>query len=537
MSLIPEWARNAVFYEVYPQTFFDTNGDGIGDLEGVIRKLDYIQSVGATAIWMNPFYLSPMRDAGYDVQDYCQVDPRYGSNEDARRLFAEAHRRGLKVIIDFVPGHTTIDHPWFKESAKQQPARPYKNWFIWTDSAWDDGGDPWNKKMIHGYSNRDGNFLINFFWSQPALNFGFGEPEADKPWQLSTDHEDVQALWAEMRRIMRFWLEMGADGFRVDMADSIIRNDPKGVQVRRFWREVRAELEPDFPQLFLIAEGHPSNVLNGEGFHAAFLHWAEGYWQVFRSSEVHNQELGKMQGEAFFSRSGKGDFRPYLKTWTSQYERTQGGGVISMPVGNHDLPRFAVGQPQEDLEQVFAFQAAWPGIPFIYYGDELGMEQQSSSNPIHEGHYPTRNGARTPMQWDNSPNCGFSDCLPHQLYLPVAPEPGEHTVAAQEAKSGSLLSRVRELNALHRATPAFAADAPIEVLSDGAPGQPLVFVRGEGSQRVLCFFQPAEGSCRWALPEGFMPALDQPLASSAEAPRWAEGAVSCEGPAWALWKL
>ena len=217
--MIPAWSRHAVFYQVYPQSFLDTNGDGIGDLEGVIRKLDYIRSVGATAVWLNPFYQSPMRDAGYDVEDYCRVHPRYGTMADAGRLFVQAHRRGLKVILDFVPGHTSIDHPWFQESAKQLPARPYKNWYIWTESVWDDGGERWSRKMVHGYSNRNGNFLINFFWSQPALNFGFGVPEMDKAWQLSTHHEDAQALWREMRRILRFWLEMGADGFRVDMAD------------------------------------------------------------------------------------------------------------------------------------------------------------------------------------------------------------------------------------------------------------------------------------------------------------------------------
>lgn len=525
---LPDWVRHAVFYEVYPQTFLDTNGDGIGDLEGVIRKLDYIQSVGATALWLNPFYLSPMRDAGYDVQDYRQVDPRYGTLEDARRLFRDARARGLRVIIDFVPGHTSIDHAWFRESARAQPARPWRNWYIWTDSAWDNGGAPWNQKMIHGYSNRNGNFLINFFWSQPALNFGFAKPEPDKPWQLPTTHEDVQALWREMRDIMRFWLEAGADGFRVDMADSLVRNDPGHLEIRRFWRESRAELVRDFPDLFLIAEGHPSNVLDGAGFHSAYLHWAKGYWQVFRQGQTRSQTGEFLDEPAFFSRDPRGDFRPYLATWRDEYARTRDGGVITVPVGNHDLPRIATGQTREDLEMIFAFQCAWPGVPFIYYGDELGIRQQSSDNPVHEGHYPTRNGARTPMHWDDSPACGFSSAPVSRLYLPVDPAPGAATVAAQEADSSSLLHRVRALNRLHREEPAFAADAAIDILSDGAPGAPLAFVRRAAGRSVLCVFAPTATPFSLPLPAGDW----TPLAGSGITP--GQNALSGTGPAWAF---
>lgn len=531
---LPAWVRNAVFYEVYPQTFLDTDGDGIGDLEGIIRRLDYIRGVGATALWINPFYLSPMRDAGYDVQDFRQVDPRYGTLADARRLFAEAHARGLRVILDLVPGHTSIDHPWFRESSRTAPARPYKNWYIWTDSAWNNGGAPWNQKMIHGYSNRNGNFLINFFWSQPALNFGFAQPEPDKPWQLPTTHEDVQALWREMRAIMRHWLELGADGFRVDMADTLIRNDPGHLEIRRFWRETRAELTADFPELFLIAEGHPSNLLDGTGFHSAYLHWAAGYWELFRAGETRAQTGELLRTEAYFSRGGLGDFRPYLKTWREQYELTRHGGVITVPVGNHDLPRVAVGQSEEDLALIFAFQCAWPGIPFIYYGDEIGLRQQSSDNPIHEGHYPTRNGARTPMHWDSSANLGFSEAPPSRLYLPVDPRPGAATVAAQESSPDGLLQRVRALNQLHRAEPAFAADAPIKLLTEGAPGQPLVFTRGAEARTVLCVFAPAAAPFALTLP--LPPAEWQPLAGAGV--KVTPGAelthLSGTGPVWAF---
>jgi hypothetical protein len=166
-----DWVRSGVFYEIYPQTFMDSNGDGIGDLKGITGKLQYVKSLGVTAIWLNPFYESSFRDAGYDVTDYYSVAKRYGTNQDARELFLECHRQGLKVIIDFVPGHTSIDHPWFKESAK--PGRnKYTNWYVWTSGTWFSGVDRNQYTFIQGYSERDGCYLTNFFWHQPALNYG-----------------------------------------------------------------------------------------------------------------------------------------------------------------------------------------------------------------------------------------------------------------------------------------------------------------------------------------------------------------------------
>ncbi len=141
MSSGPEWVKNAVFYEIYPQSFYDSNGDGIGDIQGVIEKLDYIASLGVNAIWLNPCFLSPFQDAGYDVQDYYKVAPRYGTNDDLKTLFEKAHKKGLRIILDIVPGHTSIEHEWFKKSCEQIPNK-YSNWYIWTNSVWDDGGDP-----------------------------------------------------------------------------------------------------------------------------------------------------------------------------------------------------------------------------------------------------------------------------------------------------------------------------------------------------------------------------------------------------------
>lgn len=486
-QIIPLWVKNAVFYEIYPQTFLDTTGNGIGDLAGIRKKLKYVSDLGVTAIWLNPFYLSPMRDAGYDVSDYRMVDPRYGTMEDFTSLVEEAKELGLRIIIDLVPGHTSIDHPWFKESAKENAMRPFKNWYIWTESAWDNGGEKYSQKMIHGYGERNGNFLINFFYSQPALNFGFANPTL--PWQLPTTHPDVVALWREMKSIIRFWMEKGVSGFRVDMADSLIRNDEGHKEIRRFWKEVREETEKDFPDFFIIAEGHPSNVLDGNGFHSAYLHWAKGYWSLFRQGETISQTGEVSKVDAYFSKDGNGSTKEYMDTFLSEYKQTEGKGVITVPVGNHDLPRIAVGQSTCDLEVIFAFQASFPGIPFIYYGDEIGMRQTEDS-PYSEGCYPTRNGGRTPMQWDSSKNMGFSVAHPKKLYLSIDEEANAPTVEKSQNDTDGLIHRVRKLNEIHKKEKAFGADMPFKLLSNGDGQTPLSFIREEGKRKVLCVFYP-----------------------------------------------
>lgn len=172
----PKWLDNAVFYEIYPQSFQDTNADGIGDLEGIIRHLDDIQELGCTAIWLNPCFQSPFGDAGYDVEDYCRVAPRYGTNEDMARLFEESHRRNMYVILDLVPGHTAVTHRWFRESMKAEK-NEYTDRYVWTDCVWE---SPDGMGCIRGISDRDGSCAVNFFSHQPALNYGFYKP--DKPW-------------------------------------------------------------------------------------------------------------------------------------------------------------------------------------------------------------------------------------------------------------------------------------------------------------------------------------------------------------------
>jgi glycosidase len=242
----PEWLNQAVLYQIYPQTFYDTNADGIGDLEGIIQKLDYVKSLGVDGIWINPFFESPFHDAGYDVSDYYKVAPRYGTNEDAKRMFGEAERRGLKILFDYVISYTSIEHPWFQESAKQERNK-YSNWYIWTDNTWINPPKEYRDAFIKGYSRRNGQFMRNFYWSQPALNFGFAKPEKD--WMLPIDHPDILALQKELKKILRFWMDMGADGFRADMAGALVKNaningndqffNTRDDGTKKFWNSIR----------------------------------------------------------------------------------------------------------------------------------------------------------------------------------------------------------------------------------------------------------------------------------------------------------
>ena len=511
----PDWIHDAVFYEIYPQTFYDTNGDGIGDLPGVIEKLDYVKSLGVNAIWLNPFYVSPMRDAGYDVADFYKVDPRYGTNNDAKRLFKEAHKRGLRVIIDFVPGHTSIDHPWFKASCDPKPNK-YTNWYVWTDNAWTGVGDKYASKMIHGYCERNGNYMINFFWSQPALNYGFGKPEAD--WQLPVNHPDVQALWKEMQNVLWFWLDMGCDGFRIDMAGSLVRNDPGHKGIKKFWNEVRTVLDKKYPEAFIVAEWSFPKAAIPAGFHADFLHWGHNYHDLFRKEKYRIPGL-KEGAPSFFDQEGKGDISKFMQCYLDQYEATKHKGYISIPVGNHDLSRINIRRSQKDLEIIFAFLMTMPGVPFMYYGDEIGMRQCPDDWPNIEGCYLPRAGARTPMQWNKSKNLGFSKAAKNKLWLPVDPAKKAPTVENQEAKRGSLLHWTREMVRIRREEPGLLAHADFTPLYAKKNAYPLVYLRSQGKHRVLVALNPSKKPVKVKVGLPYNAGMPEPLIGRNVAPQ------------------
>jgi maltose alpha-D-glucosyltransferase/alpha-amylase len=301
----PKWLDDAVFYEIYPQSFYDANGEGIGDFEGIIQKLDYISSLGCNALWIHPCFDSPFSDAGYDVRDYKKTAPRYGTNNDLMRLFFEARGRGMRVLLDLVPGHTSEEHPWFQKSREAAP-NEYWNRYIWTDKWWK---KPDNFGFISGVAERDGAYIVNFFKCQPALNYGFLNPS--EAWQLPMDHPGCIATKEALKDIMRFWLDLGCDGYRVDMAFSLVKNDDENkTGTSSIWKEIRAMLDAEYPEAAFISEWGKPWLSIPAGFHADFLlpFKSQGFMSLVRNNDC------------FFKKTGSGDI---ISFWLSSLDVSQ----------------------------------------------------------------------------------------------------------------------------------------------------------------------------------------------------------------------
>lgn len=501
----PEWVNHAVFYQVYPQSFYDSNGDGIGDLQGIIQKLDYIKSLGVDAVWINPFFESPFCDGGYDISDYYKIAPRYGTNDDAKRLFEEAHKRGLRILFDFVASYTSMEHPWFKASAQQQKNK-YSNWYIWTDNVWLNPPKQYDGSFVKGYGRRNGQYMLNFHYCEPALNYGFALPDPREKWELPTNHSDVLAMREEMQKVFRFWMDLGADGFRADMAGALVKtsgiegNQSAGSSgqffttqeeaTKQFWHEIREILNRDFPEAFIVSEwSYPVSALDG-CFHADFFHWFEGYNDLFQK-ESWRILNGYSEGHSYFDKEGRGDITFFLGRFMDQHDRTKGMGYISIPLGNHDNARLGNQRSDADLEIIYAFGLTMPGVPFIYYGNEIGMRQMPESWPQVEGAYRPRNGARTPMQWTKGKNLGFSTAPADKLYLPVDPAKDAPAVEAQEKDPSSLLNKTRKLIQLKHTEPALAAYAEFVPLYAKKDTYPFIYARARDKDVVLVILNPA----------------------------------------------
>lgn len=476
---MPSWLKDAVFYEIYPQSFYDSNGDGIGDLNGIIEKLDYVKSLGCNALWLNPVYDSPFMDAGYDVRDHKRVAERYGTNEDMKRLLDTAHNMGIRVLLDLVPGHTSDTHPWFSESKKAKISE-YTNRYIFTKSVWD---APPEYRLMCGICERDGNYLVNYFSSQPALNYGFHEVTHPE-WQLPADHPDCIATAEALKDIMRFWLDMGADGFRVDMADSLVKNDDEKISTAKIWRSVRDMLDKDYPEAALVAEWcHPERAIKNAGFHMDFYldHYGNGYSRLFRY-------LKDGENLSFFSKNSKGDITAFLDEYVDNLRLTEKLGFISFMTNNHDMPRATFYMDKDTIKLSHAMIFTMPGVPFLYYGDEIGMRYQDEL-VSREGGF-SRTGSRTPMQWNSGKNLGFSDADSDKLYLPVDSKEDAPTVENQRDDKDSIFKVVTDIIALRHSISQLGNDSSFEVVYAEKEKYPFVYRRGD----YVVFVNPSSNS-------------------------------------------
>lgn len=482
---MPAWLDDAVFYEIYPQTFRDANGDGIGDFRGIISRLDYVKSLGCTAIWLNPCFKSPFLDAGYDVSDYKKVAPRYGTLPDLVHLFERAHELGLKVLLDLVPGHTSWEHPWFRMSSEAKPNRMWGR-YIWTDNVFK---SPDNLGSIRGWlrgcSNRDGSAAVNFFSHQPCLNYGFQNID-DPSWQQSPDSPDALATREAIKDVMRFWMERGCDGFRVDMAGCMVKNDPDCRGTIALWQDFRQFLDREFPDCAIISEwGHPEHSLQS-GFHMDFMlrDWHSHYGDLFHTENC------------FFSSGSGGDAKAFVDYYNYCYAPTKGKGMICIPSGNHDTIRMAHYLNPAEMKIAFAFLFSMPGAPFLYYGDEIGMRYLEGLDSVEGGYY--RTGARSPMQWDDSPNAGFSSAGEAKLYIPIDPDLQRPTVLNQDGVPDSLLSEVRRLISIRHSEKALQSRGEIEFVYCQSCASPLVYRRRDGNRSILVVLNPKSTTASWA---------------------------------------
>ncbi len=439
---MPAWLKEAIFYEIYPQSFYDSNGDGIGDLPGIVEKLDYIKDLGFNALWINPCFDSPFMDAGYDVKDYYKIAPRYGTNDDARVLFEEAHKRGIRVLLDLVPGHTSDKHKWFRASR-----RP----------------------------DRNGNYVVNFFSSQPALNYGF--ERQDYPWQLPPDHPACVATLEEMKNVMRFWLDMGCDGFRVDMAYSLVKNDDNRTGIKRLWQNVRAMLDQEYPDAAILSEWSYAKDAIDAGFHLDFyIHFrSKGYNALFQTDSYDYVDRGE-EVKCFFNREGGGNIRAFTDEFMENLAYISGRGHMCMPTGNHDMIRYSHRRTQEEMKVASAFIMLMPSIPFVYYGDEIGLPYMEGLTSKEGGFF--RTGSRTPMQWNGGKNRGFSQAN-GALYLPVDPSPKSPDVESRQADADSLLNTVRKFAHLRAAEEELQAVDNLDLVYAEEGEYPFVFRRGK----------------------------------------------------------
>lgn len=477
------WWKHGVFYQIYPRSFMDTCGDGIGDLQGIIERLDYVAELGVDAIWISPIFDSPMLDYGYDVSDHKAIHPMFGDLATFERLLAAAHERNLCVVLDYVPNHTSDQHPWFIESRSSHD-NPKRDWYIWKDAK-PDGSPPNNWEAIFGGSawqwdeSTNQYYLHSFLKEQPDLN-----------WR----HPEVVEA---MHDVLRFWLDMGVDGFRMDAIMCCIKHadfpDNPPIRENSPLKPFGFGLEPAFtmnqPKVHEMVRGLRS-VLDGYEGERVMI----GETWVFELAEL-MKYYGKNLDEFHIPFNFLSMMMPWkakeMKQFVSAYYAAMPEGASpNFVFGSHDIHRLATRFGPENHRSAGMLLLTLWGIPTMYYADELGIEDVDV--PIARRQDPWGNNTpgldlgrdpeRTPMQWDASPNAGFSPPAV-ETWLPVAKNYREVNVAVQQRDPTStlnfyktLLKLRREMPALHRGDFRFVEEVPSDIMA---------YVRSTVGQRVL----------------------------------------------------
>jgi alpha-glucosidase len=482
------WSSFGVVYQVYPKSFLDTNGDGVGDLSGVTQKLDYIKSLGVDAIWLTPFFTSPQVDNGYDVSNYTDVDPQYGTLEDAKRLVSETHKRGLKVIFDIAVNHTSDQHPFFVDAVTNKES-PYRDFYIFAPPNPATGGPP---------SNWQGKFTPSMWKSVPELGLYYLHSFAPEQPDLNWENPKVRAFVVDA---MKFWADVGADGFRLDAVNFLGKDrrfpdnpfkdefrpgsSTEKAQIRKhnldlpvvheYVRELRADVEAQFPYVALISEASTSvaEVMKYHGDGTDEVHLPFNFILV-DAKKLDATDIRRRVNEVYDASAGR---------------------AVSWVLSNHDNTRAVtrLGDarfPQESAKLLGALRLTLPGAPFVYQGEEIGLpstppKSLDEARDTLVKHYglarAERDGARTPMQWNNSEFFGFSATTP--WILPTGLDANVN-VAAQEADPSSSLHFHRRLTKLRRLTPALC-HGQYQALGDHK--RVFAYERFDGRERVQVF--------------------------------------------------
>ncbi len=458
------WWQRGVIYQIYPRSFQDSNGDGVGDLPGITARLDYLADLGVDAIWLSPHYPSPQDDFGYDVADYVGVDPMYGTLGDFDELVTQAHRRNLKVMVDWVPNHSSSQHPWFLESASNR-TNPKRDWYVWRDPK-PDGSPPNNWLSVFGGSGweldpKTGQYYLHsFLASQPDLNWR--NPELERA----------------MLDVLRFWMNRDVDGFRIDVAqkcmkDPLLRDnppatviDPTAYKFNPEWaatQHIYDVADPDIHRLFKkfrsVLDEYP------ERFSIAEIH--EWDWQRWASYYGGNSEIHMPFNFAPLTAGVDPD--KWREIIVSMEKVLPPGAWPNWVLGNHDEPRIATRLGMRESATMAVLLLTLRGTPTVYYGDEIGMLQTEIPAELQQDPYGRRvpglgrDGCRTPMQWSPSVNAGFSTIENQSTWLPVHPDYEMSNVETESSDPSSRLALYRRLLGLRRSHPALHSGS-VEVL-------------------------------------------------------------------------